>query len=50
MAVNRLASANTYSNALGNLAQRQTALSDMQEKLTSGKKVVRASDDITDCP
>jgi len=47
MAVNRLASANTYSNALGNLAQRQTALSDMQEKLTSGKKVVRASDDPT---
>ncbi len=47
MTVNRLASANTYSNALSNLAQRQTSLSDMQEKLTSGKKVVRASDDPT---
>lgn len=49
MAVNlsRLASANTYDNALTNLSKRQTALSDLQEKLTSGKKVVRASDDPT---
>ncbi len=49
MAVNlsRLASANTYDNALSNLAKRQTALSNLQENLTSGKKVVRASDDPT---
>lgn len=49
MAVNlsRLASANTYDNALTNLSQRQNALSNLQEKLTSGKKVVRASDDPT---
>lgn len=49
MAVNlsRLASANSYDNALSNLSKRQTALSDLQEKLTSGKKVVRASDDPT---
>ncbi|WP_296510478.1 flagellar hook-associated protein FlgL [Rhodoferax sp.] len=49
MAVNlsRLASANTYDNALSNLSKRQTALSNLQENLTSGKKVVRASDDPT---
>ena len=49
MAVNlsRLASANTYDNAISNLAKRQTALSNLQENLTSGKKVVRASDDPT---
>lgn len=49
MAVNlsRLASANSYDNALGNLAKRQSALSNLQENLTSGKKVVRASDDPT---
>lgn len=49
MAVNlsRLASSNTYDNALTNLSQRQSALSNLQEKLTSGKKVVRASDDPT---
>ena len=47
MAVNlsRLASANTYDNAISNLAKRQTALSNLQENLTSGKKVVRASDE-----
>ena len=49
MAVNlsRLASSNTYDSALTNLSQRQSALSNLQEKLTSGKKVVRASDDPT---
>ncbi|MDT7514252.1 flagellar hook-associated protein FlgL [Rhodoferax mekongensis] len=49
MAVNlsRLASANTYDNALSNLSKRQTALSNLQENLTSGKRVVRASDDPT---
>ncbi|WCM92754.1 flagellar hook-associated protein FlgL [Acidovorax sp. NCPPB 2350] len=41
----RTASANQYDNVLRNLAQRQTALSDLQENLTSGKRVVRASDD-----
>lgn len=49
MAVNlsRLASANSYDNALSNLSKRQSALSNLQENLTSGKKVVRASDDPT---
>jgi flagellar hook-associated protein 3 FlgL len=43
----RLGSANTYDNALRNLSRRQSALSNLQENLTSGKKVVRASDDPT---
>ena len=43
----RLGSANTYDNALRNLSMRQSALSNLQENLTSGKKVVRASDDPT---
>ena len=43
----RLGSANTYDNALHNLANRQSTLSNMQENLTSGKKIVRASDDPT---
>ena len=43
----RLGSANTYDNALRNIANRQTGLSNLQENLTSGKKVVRASDDPT---
>lgn len=43
----RIGSANTYDNALRNLSTRQSALSSLQENLTSGKKVVRASDDPT---
>ena len=43
----RLGSANSYDNALRNISQRQTALSNLQENLTSGKRVVRASDDPT---
>jgi len=43
----RLGTANTYDNALRNIAGRQSALSNLQENLTSGKKVVRASDDPT---
>ena len=43
----RLGSANTYDNSLRNLSQRQSALANLQENLTSGKKVVRASDDPT---
>lgn len=45
--LSRLGSANTYDNALRNLSNRQSALSSLQENLTSGKKVVRASDDPT---
>lgn len=43
----RLASANSYDNALRNLQARQTSLANLQENLTSGKKVVVASDDPT---
>ncbi|ARV18943.1 Flagellar hook-associated protein 3 [Curvibacter sp. AEP1-3] len=45
--LSRLASANAYDNALSNLSKRQTALSNLQENLTSGKRVVRPSDDPT---
>jgi flagellar hook-associated protein 3 FlgL len=43
----RLGSANTYDNAVSNLSDRQATLSSLQENLTSGKRVVRASDDPT---
>lgn len=43
----RLGSANAYDNALRNLSTRQSALASLQENLTSGKRVVRASDDPT---
>lgn len=43
----RLGSANTYDLAIRNLATRQSTLSNLQENLTSGKRVVRASDDPT---
>jgi len=45
--LSRLGSANSYDNALSNLSKRQTALSNLQENLTSGKRVVRPSDDPT---
>lgn len=43
----RLGSANAYDTALSNIMSRQTALANLQENLTSGKRVVRASDDPT---
>lgn len=43
----RLSTANTYDNALRNIQTRQSALSNLQENLTSGKRVVVASDDPT---
>jgi flagellar hook-associated protein 3 FlgL len=43
----RLATANTYDNTLANITTRQAGLAEMQEKLSAGKKVVRASDDPT---
>ena len=43
----RLGTANTYDNTLANLTDRQAGLADLQEKLSAGKKVVRASDDPT---
>ena len=43
----RLGSANTYDIAVRNIMTRQSSLAGLQENLTSGKKVVRASDDPT---
>ncbi|MDR6214085.1 flagellar hook-associated protein FlgL [Paracidovorax wautersii] len=41
----RVSTANMYDSTLRNLNSRQTALVDLQENLTSGKRVVRPSDD-----
>ncbi len=41
----RVSSSAQYETALRNIGQRQTSLSNLQENLTSGKRVVRASDD-----
>lgn len=43
----RLGTANAYDTALSNITNRQSELSSLQEKLTAGKRVVRASDDPT---
>lgn len=41
----RVGTATQYDSAVRNISARQTALSNLQENLTSGKRVVRASDD-----
>lgn len=41
----RQGTANLYDNAMRNLAARQRSMTELQENLTSGKRVVRASDD-----
>jgi flagellar hook-associated protein 3 FlgL len=46
-AFSRLGSANTFDNALRNLQGRQTSLANLQENLTSGKKITTPSDDPT---
>jgi flagellar hook-associated protein 3 FlgL len=46
-AFSRLGTANSYDNALSNLQGRQTALANLQENLTSGKKITSPSDDPT---
>ncbi|MCX7275820.1 MAG: flagellar hook-associated protein FlgL [Burkholderiales bacterium] len=43
----RLGSANGYDQALRNLSSRYAQLSSLQENVTSGKKILRASDDPT---
>lgn len=43
----RLGSANTYDNSVRHLQMRQTSLANLQENLTSGKRVTRPSDDPT---
>lgn len=41
----RMGTATMYDNSVRNIGARQTSLSNLQENLTSGKRVVRASDD-----
>lgn len=43
----RLATSNTYDNALNQLTTRQSQLSRLQEQLTASKRVLRPSDDPT---
>ncbi len=43
----RLATSNTFDNSLRNLQSRQTSLANLQENLTSGKKITSTSDDPT---
>jgi flagellar hook-associated protein 3 FlgL len=43
----RIGTANTYDHTLSNLQNRQSSLANLQENLTSGKRVTRASDDPT---
>ncbi|MET0544506.1 MAG: flagellar hook-associated protein FlgL [Variovorax sp.] len=45
--ITRLGTANTYDNAVRQLTTRQSQLSNLQEQLTAGKKVLRPSDDPT---
>lgn len=45
--MSRVSSLNLFSNGLDELQRRQQSLSRLQEQLTSGKRVVRASDDPT---
>ena len=45
--MNRVSSQNLFSNGLDELQRRQQSLARTQEQLTSGKRVVRASDDPT---
>ena len=43
----RIATAHGYDNTMDNLNNRQAGLADLQEKLSAGKRVLRASDDPT---
>ena len=43
--INRVATANMYDNSIRNIGGRQNSLVDLNEKLTSGKRVLRPSDD-----
>ena len=43
----RIGSSNAYEKTLQNISYRQSSLAELQENLTSGKKVLRSSDDPT---
>ncbi len=41
----RIATANAYDSGIDSLVRRQSELAEMQDKMTSGKRVAKASDD-----
>ena len=43
--INRVATASMYDNSIRNIGGRQSSLAEQSEKLTAGKRVLRASDD-----
>lgn len=43
--INRVATASMYDNSIRNIGGRQNSLAEQSEKLTAGKRVLRASDD-----
>ena len=45
MAINRVSTANSYDRTLHNIGQRSSELAKSQEHNSSGKRVLRASDD-----
>src|SRR5574343_924238 len=45
MAIYRIATANSYTGTINRIAQRTVELTQSQEKLASGKRVLRATDD-----
>ena len=45
MSLYRIASANAYDRTVQNINRRQTEIAQSQEQLSSGKRVLRASDD-----
>jgi flagellar hook-associated protein 3 FlgL len=47
MSIDRISTSNAYDGALTNLMSRQDNLTQTQEQMTSGKRVVKASDDPT---
>ena len=47
MTVERISTSNAYDGALNNLMSRQDSLTATQEQMTSGKRVLKASDDPT---
>ena len=47
MSVQRISTSNAYDGALTNLMSRQDHLTETQEQMTSGKRVIKASDDPT---
>jgi flagellar hook-associated protein 3 FlgL len=46
-AITRLGTASAFSSSVSNITARQAALSELNNKLTAGKRIVRASDDPT---